>query len=303
MSRSGDGWEYCEYVGITKDLRFVLDTYLQRFSAESVAYVKALSFAYPQKSVMEDIASTWKTSVSQYNGPASSNRNLDQWIVVAEPGVISNVKVSSIPSTVPVEIEQRTQQLVEFIRATQYDDEEDDDDDEVIDPQSAGFKVIMDATHPQISERSNIVSPFMSESNPGTTQASRKPLIFNVANVELVLDEVRPYLISDGGNVSVQKVDTDKNDIYLLLEGACGSCSSSTVTMQLGIERTLRESFPGLGQVIQVGQEMSNTNSKVEYLTIEAVSKELNRISPAVTAMGAVCEVVSVDPIGVVELR
>ena len=58
-------------------------------------------------------------------------------------------------------------------------------------------------------------------------------------NVEKVLDEVRPYLISDGGNVEL--VEIDGLVVKLRLQGACGSCPSSTVTMRMGIERRLVE--------------------------------------------------------------
>ncbi|OEU15395.1 nitrogen-fixing NifU-like protein, partial [Fragilariopsis cylindrus CCMP1102] len=71
-------------------------------------------------------------------------------------------------------------------------------------------------------------------------------------NVDSVLDEIRPYLISDGGNVSVERVDEETKNVYLVLEGACGSCPSSTVTMQMGIERVLKENFVDLGEVLQV---------------------------------------------------
>ena len=49
-------------------------------------------------------------------------------------------------------------------------------------------------------------------------------------NVEKVLDEVRPYLISDGGNVKL--VEIDGAIVKLELVGACSSCPSSTVTMK-----------------------------------------------------------------------
>jgi Fe-S cluster biogenesis protein NfuA len=61
-------------------------------------------------------------------------------------------------------------------------------------------------------------------------------------NVEKVLDEVRPYLISDGGNVEL--VEIDGLVVKLRLQGACGSCPSSTVTMRMGIERRLMEKIP-----------------------------------------------------------
>lgn len=58
--------------------------------------------------------------------------------------------------------------------------------------------------------------------------------------MDAVLEEVRPYLLADGGNVAVAGVDLETRDVRLVLQGACGSCPSSTVTMKMGIERVLR---------------------------------------------------------------
>jgi Fe-S cluster biogenesis protein NfuA len=69
-------------------------------------------------------------------------------------------------------------------------------------------------------------------------------------NVEKVLDELRPYLISDGGNVEL--VELDGPVVKLRLQGACGSCPSSTMTLKMGIERKLRESIPEIVEVEQV---------------------------------------------------
>ncbi len=71
-----------------------------------------------------------------------------------------------------------------------------------------------------------------------------------VKNVETVLDEMRPYLISDGGNVEI--VELDGPIVRLRLQGACGSCPSSTMTLKMGIERRLREMIPEISQVEQV---------------------------------------------------
>ncbi|HAZ44200.1 MAG TPA: hypothetical protein DCZ55_06885 [Cyanobacteria bacterium UBA11371] len=71
-----------------------------------------------------------------------------------------------------------------------------------------------------------------------------------VENVETVLDELRPYLMSDGGNVEL--VDIDGPIVKLRLQGACGSCPSSTMTLRMGIERRLRESIPEIAEVEQV---------------------------------------------------
>ncbi|PSB06752.1 NifU family protein [Egbenema bharatensis] len=69
-------------------------------------------------------------------------------------------------------------------------------------------------------------------------------------NVERVLDELRPYLMSDGGNVEL--VELDGPIVRLRLQGACGSCPSSAMTLKMGIERKLRETIPEIAEVEQV---------------------------------------------------
>ena len=69
-------------------------------------------------------------------------------------------------------------------------------------------------------------------------------------NVETVLDELRPFLMADGGNVEV--VEIDGPIVKVRLQGACGSCPSSTMTLKMGIERKVRESIPEVSEVVQV---------------------------------------------------
>ncbi|TVU54571.1 MAG: NifU family protein [Arthrospira sp. PLM2.Bin9] len=69
-------------------------------------------------------------------------------------------------------------------------------------------------------------------------------------NVETVLDELRPYLMADGGNVEI--VELDGPIVRLRLQGACGSCPSSTMTLKMGIERRLRERIPEIAEVESV---------------------------------------------------
>lgn len=80
-----------------------------------------------------------------------------------------------------------------------------------------------------------------------------------------------------------------------------GSCPSSTVTMQMGIERVLKENFPNLAEVVQV-DDPSQPPEPTE-LTWEAVRAEVDRIKPAIIAMGGVVEIKNVDPIGEVTLE
>ena len=69
-------------------------------------------------------------------------------------------------------------------------------------------------------------------------------------NVEKVLDELRPFLMADGGNV--EGVELDGPIVKVRLQGACGSCPSSTMTLKMGIERKMRESIPEVSEVVQV---------------------------------------------------
>ena len=68
--------------------------------------------------------------------------------------------------------------------------------------------------------------------------------------LEKVLDELRPFLISDGGNVEIAEIDGPI--VKVRLQGACGSCPSSTMTLKMGIERKLKEMIPEISEVVQV---------------------------------------------------
>jgi Fe-S cluster biogenesis protein NfuA len=69
-------------------------------------------------------------------------------------------------------------------------------------------------------------------------------------NIETVLDELRPYLMADGGNVEL--VEIEGPVVRVRLQGACGSCPSSTMTLKMGIERKLKDSIPEISEVEQV---------------------------------------------------
>ena len=60
--------------------------------------------------------------------------------------------------------------------------------------------------------------------------------------VEEVLESVRPMLIQDGGNVEL--VGIDDGVVKLRLVGSCSSCSSSIMTLKMGIEKALKKAIP-----------------------------------------------------------
>ena len=68
----------------------------------------------------------------------------------------------------------------------------------------------------------------------------------------------------------------------------------------MGIERVLRENFADLGEVLQVEEQ---GEEKPKELTYQTVEKEVNRIKPAIMAMGGLVDILEVDAIGTVKLR
>uniref|UniRef100_A0A1J3HSX4 NifU-like protein 2, chloroplastic n=1 Tax=Noccaea caerulescens TaxID=107243 RepID=A0A1J3HSX4_NOCCA len=111
-------------------------------------------------------------------------------------------------------------------------------------------------------------------------------------NVESVLDEIRPYLMSDGGNVALHEIDG--NIVRVKLQGACGSCPSSTMTMKMGIERRLMEKIPEIVAVESIPDEETGLE-----LNDENIEKVLEEIRPYLigTADGSLELVEIEDPI------
>jgi Fe-S cluster biogenesis protein NfuA len=69
--------------------------------------------------------------------------------------------------------------------------------------------------------------------------------------VEKALNEIRPSLQADGGNVELVDV-TDDGIVKVRLTGACGTCPMSTFTLKMAIEKTLKDRIPQVKSVEQV---------------------------------------------------
>uniref|UniRef100_J3NBT9 NIF system FeS cluster assembly NifU C-terminal domain-containing protein n=1 Tax=Oryza brachyantha TaxID=4533 RepID=J3NBT9_ORYBR len=104
-------------------------------------------------------------------------------------------------------------------------------------------------------------------------------LPLTAGNVEFVLDEVRPYLSADGGDVALHEIAG--NVVRLKLQGACGSCPSSLVTIKMGIERRLMEKIPDVAAVEPVADKGTGLE-----LNEENVEKVLNDIRPYLAGTG-----------------
>lgn len=73
--------------------------------------------------------------------------------------------------------------------------------------------------------------------------------------IEAVLDEVRPALRFDGGDVELIDIKED-GTVLVRMVGACSGCGMSVLTLKAGIERVLKSRFPEITQVKDINMEM-----------------------------------------------
>jgi Fe-S cluster biogenesis protein NfuA len=70
-------------------------------------------------------------------------------------------------------------------------------------------------------------------------------------NVLKALDEIRPFLNSDGGDIKLISIDEGKH-VKVRLEGACTSCSVNQMTLRAGVETTIKKYAPQIETVVNV---------------------------------------------------
>ena len=70
-------------------------------------------------------------------------------------------------------------------------------------------------------------------------------------NVEKALNEIRPFLQSDGGDISLLSIEGGKL-VKVQLEGACVGCSVNQMTLKSGVEMTIKKYAPQIEQVINI---------------------------------------------------
>lgn len=70
-------------------------------------------------------------------------------------------------------------------------------------------------------------------------------------NVEKALDEIRPFLKSDGGNISLVSIEDDRL-VKVQLEGACVGCTVNQMTLKSGVEMTIKKYVPQIERVVNI---------------------------------------------------
>lgn len=279
-----------QYIGISKDVTSAVQVLLNKVGIEEVNSVRVQTFSIPSISAME----AYKMELIRQLGLASVLEVNKEWesILTNSGKELKSSNIISFESTVD-ENSVSNSEKKETSRKSLKD-------------------LLRETRQQQQEEQSNIISPFNIDTADVTTEKESivrsTPMVglgggleFNKENIDKVLEEVRPYLIADGGNVAIASIDEENRSISLILQGACGSCPSSTTTMKMGIERVLRENFANLGEIVAINPTETEL---VSNLTTDMVEEALKPVMSAITAMGGKVELTEVDSsTGLVRLK
>lgn len=72
--------------------------------------------------------------------------------------------------------------------------------------------------------------------------------------IEKALEEIRPFLISDGGDITLVSIDNDKV-VNVKLHGNCISCTVNQMTLKSGVEMTIKKYVPEIEKVVSVQED------------------------------------------------
>jgi Fe-S cluster biogenesis protein NfuA len=72
------------------------------------------------------------------------------------------------------------------------------------------------------------------------------------ARVQKVIEQIRPNLQADGGDIELIDV-TEDGTVKVRLQGACHGCPGAAMTLKMGVERLLKKSIPEIKSVENVG--------------------------------------------------
>ncbi|KAI5061793.1 hypothetical protein GOP47_0022332 [Adiantum capillus-veneris] len=289
-----------QYVGFSRNVIVSLRSHVHKFGRETCAFVRVKAYsdsAMITRIRLEEERQKW---ISMCESPPPGNSvEKDLW----EGGIGAAV----MSETEKIEYEEKKLKMRKAMGENLRDDVQGEDDDAktrrlkllqavegddwsgVIDGQTR--ETVNGKVLQAVEDKAPPVSPFERNNKEGSSVAnglySADTFELSVENVDMVLNDVRPYLISDGGNVEV--VSVDNGIVSLRLQGACGTCPSSTVTMKMGIERVLKEKFAdSLKDVVQVDQQQIGAS-------IQSVNAHLDILRPAIHNYGGSVDVVSVE--------
>ena len=175
-----------EHISITRDLASDINYFLNLKGSDAVAHIRALSFSYPQKATMEDFANSWRFKVQD---------------IGKMPGYWGKAGVEDL--------------IGASTDNDEFDEEDEDMDEDELDDylqMMAESRAATQGTNDvplfvdNTTKPDEVISPFAESTETSVQTLVLGDLELNDENVDKVLDEVRPYLISDGGEYKRHKM-------------------------------------------------------------------------------------------------
>ena len=84
------------------------------------------------------------------------------------------------------------------------------------------------------------------------------------ARLKAVLEEMRPNIQMDGGDMEFVSYNDDEKIVYVELKGACVGCPMSSITLKQGIEYMVQQEIPEIKEVINIGAELDDEEDAPE---------------------------------------
>ena len=120
--------------------------------------------------------------------------------------------------------------------------------------------------------------------------------------VEEILDEVRPYIESHGGDLEL--LDVDDGVVHVRLSGSCSGCAASAITLRRGVEDALREKYENFKEVVphdaEGEEDAAADNGGPQLLQIEGLS---DRPEPRKLRRPVFVDAGTVDEVGPGEMK
>lgn len=262
-----DGLQKLQYVSYSRNIPLSVKSVMERVGKESCGFVRNMVFreaGMQNRQAMEDQKRVW----IEENGsiPVGNGEEADRWDVGFDVKAMSqeakevyDEKKNKMVAAMGKRIDEDASLNMPKLRSAM----EDGDWSEVIEDQSKTTPFVQAQVHRSIG-------------GEGQTRGVE----MTMETVDEALEEVRPYLMADGGDVKVVEVKDGR--VLLQLQGACGSCAASSSTMKMGIERCLVAAFGDqLKEVIEIGGGAEKIPP-----TVESVDAHIDGLRGAIGAYG-----------------
>lgn len=271
-----------QYVSYSRNITLSVKSVMERVGKESCGFVRNMVFqnaAMQTRQAMEEQQQRW----IEENGsvPLGNGSEREKWSVGFDVNAMSQSekdeydgKKSKMVAAMGQRMDENASLNMPKLRSAVQDGD--------------WSEVIEDQNMQSGSKTTPFVQAQVHRSIGGEGQS--RGVEMTMETVDEALEEVRPFLMADGGNVKVMEVENGR--VLLQLQGACGSCAASSSTMKMGIERCLVAAFGDqLKEVIEIGGGAEKIPP-----TVESVDAHIDGLRGAIAAYGGSVQVAMVDP-------